>query len=85
MALFLQILKYFPYVLQGIMAVESALKGAPGATKKAVVMAAIEAGAHVGQTVVEQPVVQGISNLIDTTVTALNASGLLGKSVPPTP
>jgi hypothetical protein len=82
MSVFFQILKYFPYVLQGIVAVEASLKGASGKDKKAVVMSAITAGAKVGQTV-DQPVVEGISAMIDTTVTALNASGLLGKPATP--
>lgn len=82
MKTFLQILGFFPYILQGIMAVEAALKGAPGATKKAVVLSAIQAGAQVGETV-PQPVIDGVSKLIDSTVTALNASGLLGAAVAP--
>ena len=77
MKVFLQVLRFFPYILQGIMAVEAALKGQPGATKKAVVMAAITAGAQIGETV-PQPVVDGVSKLVDGTVAALNASGLLG-------
>ena len=82
MNVFLQILKYFPYVLQGIIAVESALKNATGATKKAVVMAAIQAGATIGETVIEQPVVQGISTMVDTTVTALNNAGIFKTTTP---
>lgn len=79
MKVFLQILSFFPYVLEGIMAVEKALAGSPGATKKAVVMAAISAGAQVGETV-PQPVIEGVSKLVDGTVAALNASGLLGTT-----
>ena len=56
MKVFLQILSFFPYVLEGIMAVEKALAGSPGATKKAVVMAAISAGAQVGEGVLRHRV-----------------------------
>ena len=74
-------LKYFPYVLQGVVAVEQAIGSQPGATKKQVVMSAVTAAASVGQTVDEQHV-QVVSKLIDSTVTALNQAGVFGKPTP---
>ena len=77
----LLVMKYFPFVLQAITAVEAAIGSAPGATKKQVVMASVTAAAKVGATVDESHV-SAISALIETTVGALNASGLLGKPAP---
>lgn len=78
---FLLVMRYFPYVLQAVTAVEAAIGSAPGATKKQVVLNSVTAAAKVGATV-DEAHVSAISNLIDTTVSALNASGLLGKPAP---
>ncbi len=77
------VIKYLPFVIQGVMAVEAALKGAPGATKKAVVMAAVQAGAAAGEAVPEAHVA-GISKLVDSTVSALNATNFGGFVKPAT-
>lgn len=66
--------KYFGFVLQGVLAVEAALSGHPGQSKKAAVLSAIQAAAQVGETVPEAHV-QVIGALIDSTVTGLNNSG----------
>jgi hypothetical protein len=66
--------KYLPIVIQAVAAIEAALKGAPGATKKQVIMDAIIAGAKQGETVPEAHIA-GISGLIDTVVGTLNATG----------
>lgn len=71
-------LKYFPYVLQGVVAVEQSIGSQPGATKKQVVLGAITAAAKVGGQV-EESHIAVISSLIDATVAALNASGAFGK------
>lgn len=66
-------LKYLPYILAGVQAVEVSLAGAPGASKKAVVLSAISAAAAVGDKVPEDHV-QVISALIDSTVGALKGA-----------
>lgn len=71
------VIKYLPFVIQGVMSVETALQGAPGATKKAVVLAAVQAGAAAGESVPESHVA-GISKMIDSTVAALNATNFAG-------
>ena len=76
LALFMQ---YFPAVLQAVVAVEHAIGSQSGASKKQVVMSAVSAAAKVGAGVNEQHV-QVISQLIDSTVTALNTAGVFGKS-----
>jgi len=76
------ILSYLPGVLAGVVAVEGAIKGAPGATKKAVVMSAIGAAAKAGENIPETHV-QAISGMIDTIVTTLNQSGVFTPSTPP--
>jgi hypothetical protein len=73
-------LKYFPVVLQGVVTVEAALTGAPGATKKAVVMSAIAAGAKVGETAPNEDV-QAVSALIDSVVATLNQTGWFTPAV----
>ena len=77
-------LQYLPYVLAGVQGVEVALSGAPGTTKKAAVLAAVDAAAKVGEQVPESHV-QLISGLIDTVVSALNASGIFTHAATPAP
>ncbi len=77
------VIKYLPFVIQGVISVETALQGASGATKKAVVLAAVQAGAAVGEAVPESHVA-GISSLIDSTVAALNATNFAGFGKPAT-
>lgn len=72
-------LQYFPYVLAGVQAVESTIASAPGATKKATVMAAVQAASKAGETVPEQHV-SVISGLIDSIVSTLNTTGWFQKS-----
>lgn len=80
------LLKYFPVVLQGAIAVESAVGAAPGSSKKAIVLNAITAGAQVGEAVPESHVA-GISRLIDIVVGDLNSNGMagFGKKALPAP
>lgn len=78
-------LKYFPSVLAGVVAVEQSVgSSAPGTAKKIIVLNAIAAGASVG-TSVPNGDVAGISALIDTTVGALNDSGVFTHGVPAAP
>lgn len=73
-------LKYFPFVLQGVVAVEQAIGNQPGKTKKQVFIGAITSAAQVAEAI---PHIQAISNLVDATVGALNAAGVFGKSAAP--
>lgn len=83
MSVLLTVLKYFPYVLQAVVAVEAAV-AAPGATKKQVVLNSIQNVAKVGEEV-SQATIATISALIDSTVSALNASGVFAHSPAPAP
>ena len=79
--------QYFPAVINGVVGVQKALKESPGATKKAVVLNAIMAGAKAGEQIPDAHVA-GISALIDNVVTTLNATdtpGLFGTAVVVTP
>ena len=75
----LTVLKYLPYVLQAVVAIEASVT-APGKTKKQIILDAILAGAKVGETV-DQATITIISSLIDTIVTTLNAAGIF-KTTP---
>lgn len=68
------ILRYFPLALAGVVAVEQTIKEAPGTTKKAVVMASIQAAAKVAEQSDESHV-QTVGALIDGIVDAFNRSG----------
>lgn len=72
-------LRYLPYVLAGVQAVQSSLADHPGSTKKAAVLSAISAAAAVGDAVPEDHV-NIISALIDSTVGTLNATGVFKSS-----
>lgn len=80
-SVFTNILGFFPYVLQGVIAVEQSVKTVPGETKKQLVLSAVQTAAQVGEEI-PVPVVQGISALIDNIVTALNNSGVFTHSTP---
>lgn len=74
-------LNYVPYVSAAVQQVEATNAALPGATKKQIVMASIQAAAKVGQQVPEAHVAV-ISTLIDLVVSILNASGVFGKTAP---
>lgn len=73
------ILKFLPYVLGAVITVEQNIQ-APGATKKQIVLSSILGLAQIGEQVPNQPLAEGISSLIDTTVSALKAGGVFGPS-----
>ncbi len=79
MKYFLLALQYLPHVLQGVQAVETAVHGVPGATKKQLVLAGIAAAAQVGEAVPEDHV-KLVSALIDSTVATLNNTGVFKKT-----
>jgi hypothetical protein len=74
---FTSALKYFPYVFEGAIAIQSAMPDAPNATKKQILLSGLAAGAAIGETI-PVPQVQAVSAIIDAVVTALKASSLFG-------
>jgi hypothetical protein len=78
MKTFNTILSLIPAILTGVVAIEQTLGNAvPGATKKQLVMSSLQIGAMIGETI-DNKTVQGISALIDNTVTFLNQNRILG-------
>jgi len=75
--------QYFPLVLSGVVAIEGALKGTPGATKKQILLNVLTAGAGVAQQI-PQGDVQQVGKVIDIVVGALNKSGVFVKDTPAT-
>lgn len=77
------VLTYLPVVLKGVVAVEQSIGSeAPGAAKKTIVVDAIIAGAKSAETATD-PNVAGISTLVDTVVSSLNATGVFSHSPKP--
>ena len=73
-------LKFLPMILQAVVAVEQSIKGAPGSTKKEVVLGAIKAGAQaVGKSAPTEDL-QVAGALIDQVVTTLNSGGVFTGS-----
>ena len=68
-------LQALPHILAGVQAVEAAMHGAPGTEKKQMIMNAITGAAKAGEDIPNDKV-QLFSELIDKTVTTLNASGI---------
>jgi len=77
----LNILKFFPYVLGGVTAVEQVAGAVPGATKKQILLNSILTASKVGEQV-PVPQVAAISTLIDSVVSELNASGVFTHKAP---
>lgn len=77
MSILISLMKYLPYIVAGVSAVEQVIGAGNGATKKQLVLGSIQAASKVGEQIPETHVA-GISNLIDVTVATLNATGLLG-------
>ena len=63
-------LQYAPYVLGAVQQIEATNAALPGSTKKAVILASVQAAAKVGEQVPEQHVAL-IANLIDMFVSLL--------------
>lgn len=70
------VLRYLPYVLKAVKAVEEEVGAGNGQTKKQLILRAVEAAAHVAGDV-DQETVAMIGKLIDMVVGTLNESGLL--------
>ena len=75
------LIQLLPSILQAVIGVEHAIK-APGQTKKQIVLNSIQAAAQAGETA-PQPLVEGISNLIDHTVSTLNNAGVFAHAGAP--
>lgn len=77
-------MQLFPYVLQSVMVVQQALQGQSGATKKAVVMSAVQAGAQLGGVTggSHDDHEKAVSALVDSTVATLNQTGVFNTGVP---
>jgi hypothetical protein len=85
MSKFLSVFQYFPFVVAGVNAVEASMPTAPGTTKKAAILSAIDAAASIGMQVPEAHV-QAISAFIDFLVRSFNATGwFTHKALPAVP
>lgn len=74
MKIFLFLLQNLPGIIQAVVGIEAAVQ-APGATKKAMVMASLDIAAKVGEKIPEAHVA-AVSALIDSVVGSLNAAGV---------
>lgn len=75
-------LQFLPHILAGVVAVEQVLQSAPGATKKQLILNSIIAASQVGEKV-PADIIAGVSTLIDSTVSTLNAAGVFGHAPAP--
>lgn len=78
MKIFSTLLGLLPNILAAVVNVENTVQ-ASGSTKKAIVLSSIDAAAKVGE-VVPNPMVAGISALVDQVVGVLNSSGIFTHS-----
>lgn len=81
MNILISLLGYLPYIIGGVQAVEKSIGAGNGATKKQLVLNAVQAAVQVSEQIPESHV-QGISKLIDATVATLNATNLAGFGKP---
>lgn len=75
-------LQFLPHILAGVVAVEQVLQGAPGATKKELVLNSIAAASLVGEKVPSE-VAAALSTFVNLTVGTLNAAGVFGHAPAP--
>lgn len=80
MSKFLLILKFLPYIVAAVKAVEDVVGAGNGKAKKEIIMDAITAVAVVGSSV-DNTTVATISTLVDGTVKTLNGAGVF-KVIP---
>jgi hypothetical protein len=81
---FLQILQFLPYILQGIITVESiAGAAAPGTTKKKILLDSIAGVSVAAGGAIPVPQIQLVATLIDSSVAALNAAGVFNHAAAP--
>jgi hypothetical protein len=75
------ILQLLPVVFQSVLSVEQILGNLPGAAKKQLVQATVQATATAaGNAPLAAPVLAATSTLIDSTVSALNTAGVFKTS-----
>lgn len=80
MNFFQKAISFLPAILQGIIAVEQVITAPKsGGTKKALILASVQAAAQAGETVPNETVA-GISALIDYSVSILNKANVLGPN-----
>ena len=84
MSILFFILSNLGAILAGIKGVEDALKGAPGKTKKQIVLDAIKAGAEATTQITDKHAA-AIGAVIDSSVDALNKSGVFNHSTSTSP
>ncbi len=72
-------LKYFPYVLAGMVGIQQSVTDAAGQSKKNILFAVLAAAASVGEQVPETHV-QVISSLVDHLATVLKAENVFVKA-----
>jgi hypothetical protein len=77
-------LQYVPYVSQAMQSVEATNASLPGATKKQIVLASVQAAAKVGEQIPEAHV-QLIATLIDLLAGIFNSTGLFANKAKPAP
>lgn len=82
MSILFFILSNLGAILSGIKGVEDALKGAPGKTKKQIVLDAIKAGADATTQITDKHAA-AIGSVIDSSVDALNKSGVFNHAPGP--
>jgi hypothetical protein len=75
-------MQYLPAVVQGVVAVQSVLKDAPGTTKKDVFMQVVDVAKAAGQQVPDAHV-KIISDLVDGVKGSLKASGYFDQETTP--
>ena len=75
-------LKIFPDVFRSVVEIERAYSDLPGAVKKKIFLLSLTGLAKVGETI-PVPMVQAISLLVDSIVSALNDAGVFAPKAPP--
>ncbi len=78
----LKVLQFLPLILSAVTAVEQQLGAGSGATKKAVVMAAIRAAIAAGETM-DEPTIKAISMAVNLVVNSLNLGGVFKRTPVP--
>lgn len=75
MKIFLFLLQNLPAIIQAVVGIEAAVHGAPGATKKSLVMASLAIAAKAGEKIPDDHIA-AVSALVDSVVSGLNSAGV---------
>jgi hypothetical protein len=85
MKTFLNIAKFLPVIISGVLTVEATIEGeGKGTAKKQIVLDAIQTAAEVGESLSDADVALA-STMIDRAVGALKATGVFASKAPATP